>query len=216
MKTGQRRLTHSKRATALLVVASTLLFSLPANSYACACCADDGEWNEGKAKIDDSTLKEINLLNPAPTASLYTTDAFPDGTTGIAGIAEGSSQSYGVSLSRDGRKWTLVLTDNKGRRGTLVFSVPLAATFLNADIHDGLKGGGGGPLLYKELRLEGKVWGNGIFARGITADTKFRLVLQGRGNRCPSAEDFKNWNLHISGPKANYSFYGSFARPASQ
>jgi hypothetical protein len=196
------------------MVAITLLFSLPANSYACACCADDGEWNEGKSKIDDSTLKEINLLNPAPTASLYTTDAFPEGATGIDGIAEGSNQGYGVSLTRDGRKWTLVLTDNKGRRGTLVFSVPFAASFLNADIHDGLKGGGGGPLLYKELRLEGKVWGNGIFAKGITADAKFRLVLQGRGNRCPSAEDFKNWNLHVSGPKANYSFYGSFARPA--
>jgi hypothetical protein len=213
MKARRRRLTPSKKATALLIVAITLLFSLPANSYACACCADDGEWNEGKAKIDDSTLAAINVLKPSPKASLYTTDAFPDGTTGIT---EATMESYGVSLSRDGRKWTLVLTDNKGRRGTLVFSVPFAATFLNADIHDGLKGGAGGPLLYKELRLEGKVWGNGIFAKGITADAKFRLVLQGRGNRCPSAEDFKNWNLHISGPKADYSFYGSFARPANQ
>src|SRR5436305_9746579 len=106
MKTKRKRSTQSKRATALLVVAITLLFSLHANSYACACCADDGEWDEGKAKIDDSTLKEINILNPAPTASLYTTDAFPDG---ITGITEAAMESYGVSLSRSGRKWTIVL-----------------------------------------------------------------------------------------------------------
>src|ERR1041384_6686859 len=154
MKATRRRLTQSKKATALLIVAITLLFGLPANSYACACCADEGEWNEGKTKIDDSRLADINLLKPSPKASLYMTEAFPNGITGIAGITEAANGGYTVSFSRNGRKWTIVLTNDKGGRGTLVFSVPLAASFLNADIHDGLKGGGGGPLLYKELRLE--------------------------------------------------------------
>lgn len=214
MKAKPVRLTPGLLRAALLLVTVALLFRLPMSVHACACCAEEGEWDEGKMKIEESLLTEINRLKPSAKASLVTTAAFPEGVNGIAGITDATDTSFNVALSRSGRQWTLALTDAKGGRGALVFSVPPTATFLNADIHDGLKGGGGGPLLYKELRLEGKAWGNGIFAKGITADTKFRLVLQGRGNHCPAAEDFKGWNLRVSGAKADYTFYGSFAPPA--
>ncbi len=62
--------------------------------------------------------------------------------------------------------------------------------------------------LYKELRLKGKVVGDGIFASGMTEDTQFQLILQGRGGR--ALGDFQHWNLIISGAKADYSFYGHF------
>jgi hypothetical protein len=64
--------------------------------------------------------------------------------------------------------------------------------------------------LYKEVRLTGKLAGNGIFASGINNDSRYKLILQGRGNHCLSSDDFKHWILEISGPQSSYSFYGSF------
>ncbi|EDX70609.1 hypothetical protein MC7420_5984 [Coleofasciculus chthonoplastes PCC 7420] len=40
--------------------------------------------------------------------------------------------------------------------------------------------------VYKEYRAEGKLSGNGIFAPGITDNTRFKLILQSTGNRCMS------------------------------
>ena len=216
MTAKPRRLTLGLLRAVLLLVCAVLLFQVPKSVHACACCAEDGEWDEGKLKIEDDLLAVIDHLKPAAKATLFTTEAFLEGIKGIAGLTQDSDTSYAVTLSRSGRQWTLALVNGKGGRGALVFTVPPTAGYLNADIHDGLKGGGGGPLLYKELRLEGKAWGNGIFAGGITADTKFRLVLQGRGNHCPAVEDFKNWNLRVSGAKADYVFYGAFATPTKQ
>jgi hypothetical protein len=41
-----------------------------------------------------------------------------------------------------------------------------------------------------------------------------RLVLQGRGNVCTSAERFSSWMFVVSGPKARHMLYGSLATPA--
>ena len=70
--------------------------------------------------------------------------------------------------------------------------------------------------LYREIRFEGQVRGTGMFAKGIVPRTKFRLVLQGNGNWCLTAEDFYRWNLRISGPKAGYTIYGYFAKPSPE
>jgi hypothetical protein len=64
--------------------------------------------------------------------------------------------------------------------------------------------------LYKEVRLTGKLAGNGIFASGINNDSRYKLILQGRGNGCLNPDDFQHWILQISGPQSSYSFYGSF------
>jgi hypothetical protein len=34
------------------------------------------------------------------------------------------------------------------------------------------------------------------------------LIVQGTGNSCTSAADFKHWTLVMQGPKANYSLFG--------
>ena len=86
-------------------------------------------------------------------------------------------------------------------------------TSYTADIHDGQTSGGGGPLLYKEWRFEGRVTGTGLFRAGIVGPTKYLLVLQGRGNGCQDAGDFKHWRLQIKGRKAEYAFYGELADP---
>ena len=58
-------------------------------------------------------------------------------------------------------------------------------------------GGGGGPLLYRELRLEGS-----LTATGALRGTRYRLVLQGRGNNCLNAGDLRAWHLDVSGGAA--------------
>ncbi|MFL6337332.1 MAG: hypothetical protein ACJ754_28870 [Pyrinomonadaceae bacterium] len=93
----------------------------------------------------------------------------------------------------------------RGRRLSL-FSLAVLALLL-------LPAAGGGPLLYKEWRFEGQVSGTGLFKAGTAGPTKYLLVLQGRGNGCQNAEDFKYWRLQINGRRAAYSFYGELADP---
>jgi hypothetical protein len=71
-------------------------------------------------------------------------------------------------------------------------------------------------VLYKEWRFEGEVNGTGFFKAGITARTKYFLVLQGRGNSCDAAEDFTHWQLKITGKKADYAFYGELSAPVPE
>jgi hypothetical protein len=80
------------------------------------------------------------------------------------------------------------------------------------DIHDGKQSGGGGPLLYKEWRFEGRVNGSGIFRSETVVPIRYYLVFQGRGNACDNAKDFANWRLEVSGKKAGYAFYGNLAQ----
>jgi len=101
-----------------------------------------------------------------------------------------------------------------GKTGTLTLRVPQVITVFAADIHDGKKSGGKGPLLYKEWRCEGTSEGDGIFQEGFAAAAKFTLVFQGRGNRCDNVEDFAHWRLSISGDKARYAFFGKLATAA--
>jgi hypothetical protein len=71
-------------------------------------------------------------------------------------------------------------------------------------------------VLYKEWRFEGEVNATGVFKGGITAQTKYLLVFQGRGNSCDGAEDFTHWQLKITGKKADYAFYGELGAPVPE
>jgi hypothetical protein len=173
----------------------------PAKVYACACCANAGEWAENSQKISDYEFKEINSLLFSPSAKILQTDS--DYNVGLS-----NSVDYNLSLSKNQRRWNFQFKDEQGKMGTLIITIPANAVFFKTDLY-AQQGGGGGTLLYKELRLEGRVTGNGIFAKGITPDTRFHLVLQGRGNNCMTAEDFNNWNLQVFGSRSKYSFYGS-------
>ena len=52
------------------------------------------------------------------------------------------------------------------------------------------------------------VMGTGIFSAGIGPRQLLTLVVQSRGNSCPSLSDFTAWTLVMQGPKANYTFFG--------
>lgn len=192
----------------VLVLIAALLW--PASALACACCAEPGTWMERTDRISDYELSELNRLRFDASVTTFMTEAGEDTIQGISNPTE----SYTLTLSKQQRRWELRFKDKRGRTGVLTLSVPATITEFSADIHDGQESSGGGPLLYKEWRLTGTLNGTGIFKKGSTPQTKFRLVLQGRGNGCTDAEVFNNWTLQVFGPRASYSFYGKFTDPA--
>jgi hypothetical protein len=179
------------------------LVAFPSSVYACACCANAGEWSQIPQTIGDYEFTEINRLKFSPGAKLLQTARGEN--TGVAS----NSVNYALSVTKKQRVWNLSFKDEKGKTGTLSLVIPKNGISFKTDLYD-KRGPGGGPLLYKEFRLEGQVTGNGIFSKGITPGTKFRLVLQGRGGACMIAEDFKTWNLQVFGSRANFAFYSSF------
>lgn len=202
---------------ALSTLSSSVTFSSPippTGTPFCACCADSGVWSLETHKIEDYQMKELNRLTLDGVADFYQTDAEND----ISGVTAPDGFEYGyfvISIVREERYWKLFFKTLKGEKGALILTIPGTATFFNADIGEGPR-----PeraiqaSLYKEIRFEGTVRGTGIFAKGIAAKTKFRLVLQGGGNWCLTAKDFYRWNLRVSGPRAGYTIYGYFAKPS--
>jgi hypothetical protein len=184
-------------------------FLLPASAWACACCSNEGDYYVSSGRPSEYELSIVRQIRFGRTARLYTTEADLEETAkGLASPAE----SYALGGSLLGGAWKLTFRDGS-KTGTLSLPLPARMTGYTADIHDGRTSPGGGPLLYKEWRFEGQVSGTGIFRAGMVGPTKYLLVLQGRGNGCQDAGDFKHWRLQISGRKAAYAFYGELAEP---
>ncbi len=183
---------------------------LPEISHACACCSNEGEWYERKETLKSYEPEILNTLKFSPKVSVYEMAEMP----GLPDAFRFSDLT--VSLTRQSSQWIFLIKTNKGERGTLVCKLPTFATAFGADLHEGRTSNGGGPLLYKELRLESKVSGTGIFAKSLKPDARFRLVLQGRGNNCLMAEDFRNWNLRIYGKQVDFIMYGAMQKSLPQ
>jgi hypothetical protein len=207
MKTAS--VTSQKRKALSAIVCALVLTLMPsAPAYACACCAEPGTWFQETAKADPEILAILGQLSPRldKTASLYLTAAGLEEVTGISR----ASETYTLRrIPPYTRTWKLEFTDQQNNRGTLSFTIPATAVFFGTDPRDNQQGGAGGPLLYKEWRFEGPISGTGIFKSGTTARTKFRFILQGRGNMCPAAADFKSWILQVEGPRARFAFNGT-------
>jgi hypothetical protein len=174
----------------------------------CACCANAGEWAEVTRRIQPYELNVIQDLKFAEKAQFYLSDADePAGVQLPSLIGEGVT----TKLTRRQKQWTIRVTGHEGETGTLTFSLPAVATFFKVDPRDGAAGDAG-PMLYKEVRMGGPVRGTGIFARGNSGSTRYRLVIQSRGNNCFDGDSFKGWTLQVRGPKADYSVYGAIAQ----
>ena len=187
-----------------------LLLVTPLSALACACCAETGHYASGQTDLDEYPLSQLKRMRFARTAFLYLTEAgIEEDSQGI----EQAKSSYTILGSFLKDVWRLTF---RAGSGTGVLELPLPGKIWehSADIHDNRISPGGGPLLYKEWRLEGNVTGTGIFKGGIVSPTKYTLVLQGRGNGCDNAEDFSNWRLDVQGEKAQYAFFGKLAKPA--
>ena len=200
----------SGRTRALFSLAAlAALFTLPARARACACCSNEGAYYVSTDRPSEYELSIARQIRFGPTATLYTAEADPeDAAKGVAHVAE----KYALVGSLVGRAWKLTFRDG-GKTGTLSLPLPAKVTSYTADIHDGQTSPGGGPLLYKEWRFEGLVSGTGFFGAGLVGPSKYLLVLQGRGNACQDAGDFKHWRLQVNGRKAEFAFYGELADP---
>ena len=154
-------------------------------------------------------MKQIRLGNKA---FLFLTEA--DLEEDALGINDPKVQ-YLVTGLVVSNPWRLTFRDGS-KTGVLSLPLPQTMESFKADIHDGRRSGGGGPLLYKEWRLEGQVEGTGLFKAGIVGPTRYVLVLQGRGNGCDNPGDFKHWRLEVTGEKASYAFYGLLGPPRKQ
>lgn len=194
---------------AALMLLALLLWPAARAANACACCSEPGVWYERTDRISEYETSEIDRLRFDAVAKTYMTGAGEDMVEGVSNPAD----EYSFSLTKRQRRWVLNFKDKAGRAGTLSFTLPASIVDFAADIGDGQQSAGGGPLLYKEWRLTGPVMGTGVFKNGSKPQTKFRLVFQGRGNSCTSAEMFDNWKLQIFGPRASYQFYGKFKEP---
>lgn len=212
-KTYSQRLKEFRLNLFAFTCALFLLLSagLPKKTEAafCACCSETGQWFEDKGLLDENDRDVLNQAKLSVKAQMYESSAEDEG------IAVKSSD-FTVRLSRVQSKWTMALQNNEGDRGTLVLNLSPTATKYGADPRDGKVSNGGGPLLYKELRLEGRVSGTGVFAKNIKPDSRFRLVLQGRGNACLDVQDLHSWVLQVYGKQSRFGFYGTFDKKASR
>lgn len=197
------------RRVLLSLAASALLCLLPGRAWACACCSNEGDYYVNTGRPNEYELSLLRQIRFGPKAMLYSTEAGPEESAkGLAHLAEG----YALGGSLVGRAWRLTFRDGS-KTGALSLPLPAKVTSYTADIHDGQTSAGGGPLLYKEWRFEGLVSGSGFFGAGLVGPTRYILVLQGRGNVCQNAEDFKHWRLQVKGRKAEFAFYGELAEP---
>ena len=187
------------------------LVLLPNRALACACCTNTGDYFIDFAKPSEYELGMLGWVRFGGTAHLYQTEAGPE--EDVKGV-DGAAENYAVSGSLVGGVWRLTFKDGN-KTGTLSLPLPAKMLSYKVDTRDGQTSPGGGPTLYKEWRFEGLTSGTGIFRAGLDGQTKYFLVLQGRGNACDDADDFKHWRLKVTGRKAEYGFYGELAEPSS-
>ena len=197
----------------LIALFVSVLF-LPLDAFACACCAEPGEYIISTEKPDDYKLGLLKELKFEDAANLFMTEAGFDAIKGLSGIAKdydsndwvASPQFFGLNNIFAAKTWKFNFKTKKGKNGTLVLPLPTQMLSFKADIHDLQEGE---VSLYKEWRFKGNVQsGNGFFSPSIVPPTTYFLVLQGRGNNCDNAEDFTHWRLEITGKNANYAFFG--------
>jgi len=194
---------------ALLALLSLALLSIPPRAaQACACCSDPGERTESTKKLEGYEKEVLEKVRFARTTRLLLRGV---GLGGVRGIPE-PQETYTLTVARDGDAWTFQLEDAHKHRGTLRFA-PTAVTSFFVDPQDPSRKGE--VVLYKEWRLEGPVTRTGIFAPADGgAAPAVRLVLQGNGNSCTEAAQFRAYSLTVSGPAEQYTFYGPLAPPA--
>lgn len=189
------------RASFLLTVFAVLLL-LPAELLACACCAEHGHYRLSYSEPDEyamNILKELRFSSP----NLYMTAAGEEGVEGLKAIAE----SYKADGMLADKTWKFNFTDSENRTGMLNLPMPEKMVQYEVDIREDENISAGSPNLYKEWRFKANVKDKtGIFQSNEKVE--YFLVLQGRGNACTFAEDFKNWRLEITGKNTDFAFFG--------
>lgn len=200
---------NKKQLTFLFAV--TILLSIPAKIFACACCSEPGQYSIRVTKPAVYQLEMFKEINFSNKVELFVT---PAGTEIIKGLGDVANSYSLFDGAFETNKWTLNFKDDKGKPGSLSLPQPATVLEFKADIHDKKEGD---PVLYKEFRFQGNVaTASGFFKNGfVPAATKYFFVLQGRGNNCDNAEDFTHWRVEITSKKSNFAFFGELKNPVN-
>ncbi len=182
----------------------------PAATF-CACCPDHGMWEQQTKALADFEIEGLATLKFEQKAYLHVTVASPDDIKGLT-LSEDDKDEFALTTAQTARRWTLTVKTKNGESGKLILRLPNTATFFHADVTNGPKTWAAPGSVYKEIRLAGLVQGTGIFADSVTAQTKYRLVLQANGGRCFDPAEFHRWNLKVRGAKADFTLYGFFSK----
>jgi hypothetical protein len=199
-----------------LLMVGLLLAASASHVFACACCAEKGEYFDTVGVIDEYEREMLGDIKYSKISELYIDAAAFETIKGLDELlkvyeaSETGSELENISVTSEFSSGTWTINFRSGEAsGSLSIPMPEKRGYFGADIHDGKMGGGGGPLLYKEIRMNGKVKeGTGLFSKGIAKGAEYSLVFQGRGNICNNAEDFTHWRLSVNGPDARYTFFG--------
>lgn len=203
--------------TFLLVIVCVAAFS--STAMACACCAEPGTYSVSTGKMASYELELLKEMKFGTGANLYLTAASFDDIKGIAGVVKEFEQTSSSELDLvdafTGSTWTLRFMTEGELKGSLVLPRPRTMTSRRVHIPDNTSTSPN-VVLYKEWIFNGIAKsGTGFFRRDVVRSTKYTLIFQGHGNNCDNAEDFTNWRLEITGPKADYAFFGKMKAAAS-
>ena len=191
----------SKLAMMMAMLFASLVL-LPVQAMACACCSDDNEYG---ISFSRPTQHERVLLGDIK----FGAKAHRGG-----GTADDVEEVFQLTGAMAGNTWKLNFRDG-AKMATVTLTLPLKMLSYVVDPHTGQTSPGGGPMLYKEWRFEGRANATG-FLRSGTGPTNYFLVFQGHGNRCDNAEDFSHWRLELKGPRVKYAITGETARTTAQ
>lgn len=203
-----------------LLVLSVMIMLILANYssvFACACCADKGEYSISTGKPDSYLLSEFTKMRFAKLATLFTSDAGIEKNQ-VKGLPkdynEENYQANFDKLSVEGgyrnNQWKFSLTDYQGRKGDLILPKTVAFVRFAVDLEP--DNPAPNHSLYKEWRFQGNIKATGFLSSSITTNTKYFLVFRGNGNACDNASDFDYWRLEIKGSKASYAFWGKMEK----
>jgi len=189
--------------TAVLAIAAFTLTTWQA-AHACACGTNQGQRRVETAKLDSGKLEELKELRFSETAELFVGEG---DAADIKGIATPAGR-YALSAQWQKDQLVFAFRDQSGHSGTLSLARPGSISIFEVDPRTERVEGGTGPRFYKEWKLTAKAAGTGVFSVGLGPSQLLTLIVQGTGNSCTSAADFKHWTLVMQGPKANYSLFG--------
>lgn len=182
-----------------------IVWFFPSTAFACACCAERGHYSIRTAKPSSYELSELGKLK-FQDAELYTDAGYPETIKGISPLGD----SFSVDGLLSGKIWRFNFKDNNQKTGKIDLTKPLSMVEYMADLPGNETASESAMVfLYKEWRFKYKVQNaDGIFKNGFAPANEYFLVLQGYGNICTSAEDFKKWRLEINGKKSDFAFFG--------
>lgn len=100
------------------------------DASACACCTDAGQRMELAGTLHGYARGEFDGVEFAPTASLFADAGFPDS---VEGINEPPDQNYGFALRREENRLAFAFRDAAGRKGSVVFPMPIRLTRFEVD-----------------------------------------------------------------------------------